>query len=291
MLKIGDFARIARVTVKTLRHYACEGLLEPVYIDRYSGYRYYTIDQLPTLNRILALKDLGFSLAQIRQLLRETLTAEELRGMLRMKQIELRQTVECESERLQRVEERLQMIDREGSVSLSEILFCRGGDAAGKHTQKETGMEPVRFETLPAFKVMGMKYRGDNANQEIAQMWGVLNPRAHEIPMIGECAYGVCLMLPGESTGVFEYIAGFKVEEYDHVPEGMMVIDVPENRYAVFAHRGSLETLKDTYAAICDDWFPRAGYKPAGGYDMEVYTDEFRSFSPDSIFYIYEPVK
>ena len=63
MLKIGDFARIARVTVKTLRHYACEGLLEPVYIDRYSGYRYYTLDQLPTLNRILALKDLGFKYA------------------------------------------------------------------------------------------------------------------------------------------------------------------------------------------------------------------------------------
>ena len=66
MLKIGDFAREANVTVKTLRFYAREGLLAPVYIDRYNGYRYYTCDQLPTLNRILALKDLGFSLAHIR---------------------------------------------------------------------------------------------------------------------------------------------------------------------------------------------------------------------------------
>lgn len=290
MLKIGDFARIARVTVKTLRHYACEGLLEPVYIDRYSGYRYYTLDQLPTLNRILALKDLGFSLAQIRQLMRETLTAEELRGMLRLKHVELQQTVERERERLQRVEERLQLIDREGSASVSEILFCRGGNAAGNHTQKETGMEPVRFETLAAFKVMGMKYRGNNANQEIAQMWGRLNPRAHEIPITGECAYGVCLMLPDAPEGVFEYVAGFKVEQFDKVPDGMVVVDVPENRYAVFAHRGSLTTLKDTYAGICDDWFPRAGYKPTGGYDMEVYTEEFKDFAPDSVFYIYEPV-
>ena len=151
-------------------------------------------------------------------------------------------------------------------------------------------MEPVKYETLPAFKVMGMKYRGNNANQEIAQMWGRLNPRAHEIPITGECAYGVCLMLPGESSGVFEYVAGFKVEAYDRVPDGMVVIDVPENRYAVFAHRGSLETLKDTYAGIVDDWFTRSGYKPTGGYDMEVYTEEFRGFAPDSVFYIYEPV-
>jgi predicted transcriptional regulator YdeE len=282
MLKIGDFARAARVTIKTLRYYAREGLLTPVYIDRYSGYRYYTLDQLPTLNRILALKDLGFSLAQIRQLLAETLTAEELRGMLRVKQ--------GESERLQRVEERLEMIDREARASLSDILFCRDS-ALITHTIKETEMEPVRFETLPAFTVMGMKYRGNNANQEIARMWGRLNPRAHEIPMTGECAYGVCLMLNDAPAGVFEYVAGFKVEQYDRVPEGMVVIDVPENRYAVFAHRGSLQTLKDTYAAICDDWFLRSGYKPTGGYDMEVYTDEFKDFAPDSVFYIYEPVK
>jgi len=51
-----------------------------------------------------------------------------------------------------------------------------------------------------------------------------------------------------------------------------------------------LETLGKTYSAICDEWFPRSGYKPTGGYDMEVYTEEFRNFAPDSVFYIYEPV-
>lgn len=291
MLKIGDFARQANVTVKTLRFYAREGLLAPVYIDRYNGYRYYTCDQLPTLNRILALKDLGFSLAQIRQLLCDTITPEELRGMLRMKQAELQQSVERETQRLERVEQRLELIEREGASSLTDIVICRDVTPATGKPNKEFEMEPVRFETLPAFKVMGMKYRGNNANQEIAQMWGRLNPLAHEIPMTGECAYGVCLMLPGESAGIFEYVAGFKVDQYDQVPEGMVVVDVPENRYAVFAHRGSLETLKDTYSAICDDWFTRAGYKPTGGYDMEVYTEEFKDFAPDSVFYIYEPIK
>ncbi len=150
MLKIGDFARAAHVTVKTLRFYAREGLLSPVYIDRYSGYRYYTLDQLPVLNRILALKDLGFSLAQIRQLLRGTLTAEELRGMLSVKLTELQQSMERERASLERVEERLKLIDREMPSSVSDILFYCSTQS------KETGMEPERFETLPAFKVMGM---------------------------------------------------------------------------------------------------------------------------------------
>ena len=60
MFKIGDFSRLAQVSVRMLRHYDKLGLLEPSYTDRFTGYRYYTIDQLPRLNRIVALNDLGF---------------------------------------------------------------------------------------------------------------------------------------------------------------------------------------------------------------------------------------
>lgn len=122
-------------------------------------------------------------------------------------------------------------------------------------------------------------------------MWGRLNPRAEEIPLRGECAYGVCLMQPGAPDGVFEYVAGFKVDKDAVPPKDMIVIDVPANRYAVFAHRGPLETLQKTYHAIITDWFPRSGFQLVGGYNMEVYTDEFKGFAPDSVFYIYEPVK
>ena len=69
MFKIGDFSRLAQVSVRMLRHYDKLGLLEPSYTDRFTGYRYYTIDQLPRLNRIVALNDLGLTLAQISDLL------------------------------------------------------------------------------------------------------------------------------------------------------------------------------------------------------------------------------
>ncbi|MDX9955787.1 MAG: helix-turn-helix domain-containing protein, partial [Anaerolineae bacterium] len=103
MLKIGDFSKLAQVSVKTLRYYAELGLLKPAWIDRFTSYRYYAPEQLPRLNRILALKDLGFSLDQITVLLRKELPADELRGMLRMKAAELEQLVQAEQARLARI--------------------------------------------------------------------------------------------------------------------------------------------------------------------------------------------
>lgn len=66
MLRIGDFSRLARVTIKTLHHYDEAGLLRPAQVDSHTGYRYYTADQLESLQRILLLKDVGLSLQEIR---------------------------------------------------------------------------------------------------------------------------------------------------------------------------------------------------------------------------------
>jgi predicted transcriptional regulator YdeE/DNA-binding transcriptional MerR regulator len=122
MLKIGDFSKLANVTVKTLRHYAELGLLLPDWTDRYTGYRYYSLDQLPRLNRILALKDLGLSLEQIARVLAGQLSAGELRGMLALKQAELQQRLAEESQRLVRVEARLRLIEQEGRLQVEAVV-------------------------------------------------------------------------------------------------------------------------------------------------------------------------
>ncbi len=287
MLKIGDFARLANVSVKTLRFYACEGLLVPVMVNRFNGYRYYTEEQLCELDRILALKDLGFSLEQIRTLQSEAITPCELRGMLNLKRMELQERVKTEQQRLSQVEERLHKIESEGPVSCAELV----AGIASRKPKKEKVMQPVKIESLPAFKVVGLKYRGANSNQEIPKMWVEFNQRAHEVRMGDQCTYGVCFFLNDVMGGEFEYIAGFKMVEGAPVPQGMVVVDVPANRYAVFAHRGTLEDLMQTYHNICDVWFPSSGYTPAGVYDMEVYTEEFKGNTAESVFYIYEPLK
>jgi len=123
MIRIGDFSKLSRVSVKTLRYYDEMGLLRPVEVDRFTGYRYYEFDQLPRLYRILALKDLGFSLEEIGHLLEGELSAEQMRGMLKLRQAEIRQRVEEEAERLERVELWLRQIEQEDSMSRYDVVI------------------------------------------------------------------------------------------------------------------------------------------------------------------------
>ncbi|CAM5609670.1 hypothetical protein SCALM49S_00040 [Streptomyces californicus] len=83
MFTIGDFARYGRVSPRMLRHYDAVGLLHPDRTDPATGYRLYGAAQLARLNRIIALKDLGFTLQQVAAVLDEQVGPEELRGMLR----------------------------------------------------------------------------------------------------------------------------------------------------------------------------------------------------------------
>lgn len=66
MYKIGELSKLCNISVKTLRYYDAEGLLVPDEIDKFTGYRYYSASKLEDCYRIIALKELGFSLEEIR---------------------------------------------------------------------------------------------------------------------------------------------------------------------------------------------------------------------------------
>jgi DNA-binding transcriptional MerR regulator len=123
MFKIGEFSKISQVSMRMLRYYDEMGLFKPAHIDRETGYRYYSAEQLPRLNRILALKDLGLSLEQITHLLNDSVEAAEIRGMLRLKRAELQQEVQEAVQRLARVESRLVQIEQEGKMPEYEIVL------------------------------------------------------------------------------------------------------------------------------------------------------------------------
>jgi DNA-binding transcriptional MerR regulator len=125
MIRIGDFSKISLVSVKTLRYYDELGLLKPVQVDPLTGYRMYEYSQLVRLHRILALKDLGFSLEQIGELLSQNVTPEQMRGMLRLRRAEARQRVDEEVKRLDRVETWLSQIEQEDSVSKYDVVIKR----------------------------------------------------------------------------------------------------------------------------------------------------------------------
>jgi DNA-binding transcriptional MerR regulator len=104
MFRIGDFARLGQVSVKTLHHYDEVGLLRPALVDEENGYRHYTADQLTTLHRILTLKGLGFSLQEIADVLGDAPLTMPLADILRKKIAEAHQTISREETRIAQVE-------------------------------------------------------------------------------------------------------------------------------------------------------------------------------------------
>jgi DNA-binding transcriptional MerR regulator len=122
MFRIGEFAQIAQVSGRQLRFYDQLGLLQPAHVDAQTGYRYYSIRQLPRLNSILALKDLGLSLEQIGPLLDREMSPAELRSMLTLKRAQLERSLQEEEARLRHIESRIAQIDRDGKADGFDVI-------------------------------------------------------------------------------------------------------------------------------------------------------------------------
>ncbi len=110
MFRIGLFASLCRVSVVTLRYYDEIGLLKPSYVDNFTGYRYYTAEQVPRLNRIVGFKELGMSLDEITRLLDDDLPTEHLRDLLNAKRGDLQAHIAEANAQLARVEAQLQQL-------------------------------------------------------------------------------------------------------------------------------------------------------------------------------------
>ena len=121
MFLIGEFSNISRVSKRLLRHYDEIDLLKPAQIDPHTNYRYYSAQQLSRLNQILALKELGLSLDQIKKMLAAEISDEEIHGMLLLKKAETDQTLLNDLQRLQRIEARLQQ--NQSAENLPDIVI------------------------------------------------------------------------------------------------------------------------------------------------------------------------
>ena len=122
MFQIGEFSKIAQVPASLLRYYDEIDLFKPIKSDRNTGYRYYSVRQLTQLNRIIALKDLGLALEQIKSLVREEISADEIRGMLILKKSQIEQTIQTEAMRLKAVESRLQQLEHKGQFQDDDVV-------------------------------------------------------------------------------------------------------------------------------------------------------------------------
>jgi DNA-binding transcriptional MerR regulator len=123
MFRISEFSKIARVSPRQLRHYEALGLFAPEWIDPMTGYRYYSARQLPHLNRIIVLKELGLTLDQVGRLLEKDISPEEIHGMLTMKKAQVEQTVRDELSRILSLEDRLKQIEQNGAFPERDVVL------------------------------------------------------------------------------------------------------------------------------------------------------------------------
>lgn len=89
MLRIGDFSKLSRISIRMLRHYDEIGILHPECVDDFTGYRYYSESQLPLAGKIQALKSLGFGLSMIKEILGKYEDVQEMERFLILKRKEL----------------------------------------------------------------------------------------------------------------------------------------------------------------------------------------------------------
>lgn len=116
MLKIGDFSKLSRISIRMLRHYDEIGLLAPKAIDKFTGYRYYGEDQLPIAGQIAALKDMGFGLTSISEILQYYDDADKLSDFLAVKQAEVSAEAEVIKRRLQLLETAVKRLRKDGTT-------------------------------------------------------------------------------------------------------------------------------------------------------------------------------
>ena len=125
MIKIGDFSKLSRVSVRMLRHYDELGLLIPGYVDKFTSYRYYSAEQLSTVCKIQALKDMGFSLSVIKEILLTYSDNDSLRNYLKIQHSQAQQDVETAERRLLLLDGALKRIGDDNfmnhSVTVKEI--------------------------------------------------------------------------------------------------------------------------------------------------------------------------
>jgi DNA-binding transcriptional MerR regulator len=124
MLKIGEFARLSQVSMKTLRHYDTLGLLRPSQIDVENGYRLYELEQLADMIRIQALKDCGFALEEIAHLL-QTHDVKAIEGLLNQRIVDQQQVIADEQARNQRLIARLKLLSSTEYVPHYDVALKR----------------------------------------------------------------------------------------------------------------------------------------------------------------------
>ena len=254
MLGIGDFARHGRVSVRMLRHYDAINLLQPARVDPHTGYRWYHAAQLSELNRIVALKHLGFTLEEIATIQAEKLNADELRGMLTLRHAQLRQQIAEDSGRLAHVEARLRLIEREGAMPTEDVL-----------------VKPVPPTRVAELRAVAESFAPEAISPVIEPLYAELRGLLTRLDLktVGP---GLAWYEAGPDEAVVVHAAAPVAADGSRREGQPDIVDLPEiPRAATILHHGPMADVMSTLQQLAV-WVDAHGYRSLG-YHREVYLE------------------
>ncbi len=264
MFLTGEFSRIARVSKRLLQYYDEIGLLHPARTDPQTGYRYYSAKQLPRLNRILAMKDLGLTLDQIRRMLQDEVSSDEIYGMLLMQRAELEKKLLDDMQRFRQIEARL-----------------------SSYVQDATPLPDVVMKSVPETEIISIQHliTADNGWHFFAQLMQHL-PEKVDMKQLGQM-----LLMTNTDEFLDENITiefGFVVE--GKLPDSIMLTDelilrkralpaIPQ--MATIVHVGHPQTASIPYGEL-GTWIEMNGYRMTG-FQREVFIERPASGNLDDM--------
>ncbi|MBR2835161.1 MAG: MerR family transcriptional regulator [Coriobacteriales bacterium] len=241
MLKIGEFSKLSRVSIRMLRHYDEIGLLKPAETDRFTDYRYYREDQLPIAARITALKDMGFSLADIVRILAVYDDRTQLEQFFCTRQKEL------------------EALSHDTANKLALL------DAAQKRLRKEENMSyNVTIKTIPARYAATVHMTLPRYEDE-GIIWGILVEETAGMKLVeaDPCLCAVTYLDGEYKEENVEMMAWKTVKGTYPDTEHVKFQTLPEVTVASCTYQGSYTLIVDVYAAVAA-WIEANGYEPAG---------------------------
>ncbi|MBR6706226.1 MAG: MerR family transcriptional regulator [Clostridia bacterium] len=240
MLKIGEFSKLSRVSVRMLRHYDEIGLLKPAEIDRYTDYRYYREDQLPTAGRIAALKDMGFSLADIVRILEAYDDREKPERFFSAHWEELERSLKDTEHKMTLLDTARKRLRKEEDMSYNVTL----------KTIPERYAATVRM-TIPRYEDEGM-------------IWGRLAEETCRMDLVEDdpCLCAVTY-LDGEYKEENVEMMAWKTVKGNYPDTAHVRFrTLPEVTVASCTYQGSYTQITDVYTAVIS-WMEANGYEPA----------------------------
>lgn len=254
MLRIGDFSKLSRITIRMLRHYDEIGLLKPEKVDQTTGYRYYEESQLLQAQRIAVLKNMGFGLPVIQEIMDQYSDADALERFLNIKKQEILEEGLALKQKLHLIDRTIEWLRKDGTIMGYDVNL---------KTMPERYVASVR-QVIPAYNAEGMLWK---IMMEETKPFGI----QEAVP-----SYEAAVFCDGEykerevEVEVQKAVTGaYKDTEY------VKFKTVPSMQIASATYKGGYEQLSQVNGAVAT-WINDNGYEFDGPY-FNIYHVGYKS--------------